>query len=198
MPLPFDNSALQIPIPQKWSALPLHSAFHFLTVIRQSELEHRTPKRRYIRTSRKGFTKQMTHIERRQACIRRLREKMAFTGVLTTENVASTPNNHHNIGKSQNYPVAISQFLQKYADDPAVTVSSTIADIGHALLINSRIFCLNSRSICSPALMTLCGIRGPALITAHRRLLLRTERQLPRQPIQTGYSSSRIACTNIT
>jgi hypothetical protein len=57
---------------------------------------------------------------------------MASTGSLTTENVISTPDTHHNIGKSQNYPVAIGQFLVKYADDPAVKVRSTIADIDDA------------------------------------------------------------------
>jgi hypothetical protein len=36
----------------------------------KGELEHRSPKARYTRTSRKGFIKQMTQIERRQARIR--------------------------------------------------------------------------------------------------------------------------------
>jgi len=178
---------------------PSHTQYStLLTVTRQSELEHRTPKRRYIRTSRKGFTKQLTHIERRQACIRRLREEMASTGSLTTETVASTHNTHHNIGKSQNYPVAIGEFLQKYADDPAVKVGSAIAHKGHPLLINSRIFCPNSRSICFPASMTPCRIRGPVPITMCCRRLSRARRQLHRQPTQTGYSSSQIACTDIT
>lgn len=42
----------------------------FLT---QGELEHRSPKSRYTCTDRKGFIKQLTVIERRQARIRRIR-----------------------------------------------------------------------------------------------------------------------------
>ena len=42
----------------------------------QSELEHRIPKSRYKRTSRKKFIKQLTEIEWRQARLRRIRQKL--------------------------------------------------------------------------------------------------------------------------
>ena len=120
-----------------------------LTVTPQSELEHQTPKGRYLRTSHKGFIKQLTQIEWRQASIRRLRENLASTGTLTIEDVLSAPEAHHNIGKSQNYPVMIGQFLQRHAGDPAVTVGNESRP-NHSFLISPRIFCLNSRSIYCP------------------------------------------------
>ena len=40
------------------------------------ELEHRSPKSRYRRTNRKDFEKQLGDIERRQAHIRRIRQKL--------------------------------------------------------------------------------------------------------------------------
>ncbi len=46
----------------------------------QMELEHRSPKSRYRRTSHKQFEKQLGHIERRQARIRRIRQKLNASG----------------------------------------------------------------------------------------------------------------------
>jgi hypothetical protein len=89
----------------------------------QAELEHRTPKSRYTRTSKKDFTKQLAQIERRQARIRRIRERLVKTKMPTPESVARNPDEPYNIGKSQNLPVNISHFLQKHLDDPAVKVS---------------------------------------------------------------------------
>src|ERR1700749_20611 len=67
----------------------------------KGELEHRSPKARYTRTSHKGFIKQMTQIERRQARIRRIRAKHQQTGNSSNEDVARSPEAHHIIGKSQ-------------------------------------------------------------------------------------------------
>jgi hypothetical protein len=92
----------------------------------QGELEHRTPKARYTRTSRKDFIKQLTQIERRQARIRRIRERCQKEGRSTSEKVASTVDSHHVIAKSQNHPESIPIFLQKNAGDPAVKVCAIL------------------------------------------------------------------------
>lgn len=90
----------------------------------QGELEHRTPKTRYSRTSRKGFLKQMTQIERRQARIHRIREKLGVS-YLPPEpiaNDAASLNAHYHIGKSQNESKHIVLFVQNNRGDPAVKV----------------------------------------------------------------------------
>jgi hypothetical protein len=66
----------------------------------------------------------MTHIERRQSHIRRLRENLSGKGRLATENVPTQLDVHYNIAKSQNHPVSIPQFLQQHAGDPAIAVGS--------------------------------------------------------------------------
>ena len=64
----------------------------------------------------------MTRIERRQARIRRIRERYRDAGGAVHEKVPDTPDVHHVIGKSQNYPQVIPLFLKKYEGDPAVKV----------------------------------------------------------------------------
>jgi hypothetical protein len=89
----------------------------------QGELEHRSPKARYTRTSRKRFIKQMTQIERRQARLRRIRAKHhKEAGNVMNEDIARSPEAHHHIGKSQNFPENICSFVQKNRGDPAVKV----------------------------------------------------------------------------
>ncbi|EDQ99293.1 uncharacterized protein LACBIDRAFT_335113 [Laccaria bicolor S238N-H82] len=57
-----------------------------------SELELRNPKSRYKRTSRKKFIKQLTEIERRQAQLRRIRQKLnAREGFMTKLNTHLLP-----------------------------------------------------------------------------------------------------------
>jgi hypothetical protein len=57
---------------------------------RQVELEHRASKARYARTSRKAYVKQLTAIERRQARLCRIRDKLAKNGHLTHETVSDS------------------------------------------------------------------------------------------------------------
>jgi hypothetical protein len=88
------------------------------------ELEHRTPKSRYLRTSRKNFEKQLTQIERRQARIRRIRQRFNEAGktALTPEKGPESSSCKYHIGKSQNYPVNLGVFVQESRHDPAVQV----------------------------------------------------------------------------
>lgn len=86
-------------------------------------MEHRSPKARYTRTSRKDFIKQMTQIERRQVRIRRIRARYRKTGSPLNEDIARSPEARYIIGKSQNFPENIPLFLEKNRHDPAVKVA---------------------------------------------------------------------------
>ena len=92
--------------------------------MQQSELEHHTPKSRYFRTDRKGFLKQLTQIERRQARIHCIKARIAKDGGSTYESepVANTLQEHHHIGLAQNRYEHIGTFLRKHAGDPAIQV----------------------------------------------------------------------------
>lgn len=86
-------------------------------------MEHRTPKSRYLRTSRKGFLKQLTQIERRQARIRRIRKNLGKDEeARTSQDVAISLEARYQIGKTQNQPVDLMSFIYKNAADPAVKV----------------------------------------------------------------------------
>ena len=87
----------------------------------QGELEHQTSKSRYARTSRKMFLPQLASIKRRQAhihCIHAQREAWK-----RDDPTLDMPDQHHFIGRSQNFPEDISIFVQKNSDDPAIEVS---------------------------------------------------------------------------
>jgi hypothetical protein len=101
------------------------SDLSLLMSVTQGELEHRTSKARYGRTSRKDYIKQMTRLERRQSRLRHIREKLGTQKTVMDDEVASTgtPDLHHYIGKSQNTPLHIGTYLQRYAGDPAIKVS---------------------------------------------------------------------------
>jgi hypothetical protein len=90
----------------------------------KGELEHRTPKARYKRTSRKFFNAQMAKIERREARIRRIRERLSpgRAKKIQVNGAASTPHLSYHIGKNQNNPEHIQNFLQHNSGDPAVKV----------------------------------------------------------------------------
>jgi hypothetical protein len=106
-------------------------------------LEHRTAKSRYIRTNRKGTTLQLAQIERREARIRRIREKISAVGnsVDHEEYHPGTPNAHHIIGKSQARPENIFLFQRNHAGDPAAAVrdnSKTVVFLHADLLLEFR------------------------------------------------------------
>lgn len=83
-------------------------------------MEHRNPKARYRRTSKKYFVKQITQIERRIHKLRLIRRRNNPDSYEKGEVV--TPELHHHIGKSQNDAEHIGTFLSKNAGDPAVKV----------------------------------------------------------------------------
>ncbi len=71
------------------------------------ELEHRSPKSRYLRTSRKDFEAQLSRIERRQTRIRRIRQKLddhiKNHQALAHEKAPETHTLDYHIGKTQNH-----------------------------------------------------------------------------------------------
>lgn len=82
------------------------------------ELEHRSPKSRYLRTSRKDFELQLSRIERRQARIHRIRQKLdALTNnrtVLEYEQGPDSPTSDYHIGKTQNHALDLGSLARQY------------------------------------------------------------------------------------
>lgn len=89
----------------------------------KGELEHRTPKARYKRTDKKVFVRQLAQIERREARLRRIRARTDNSVQYQEDPMASTPQQHHHIGISQNHWQHVGTFLQGNAGDPAVLVN---------------------------------------------------------------------------
>lgn len=116
----------QIPTLLRWCAFSLYFSPKTTNINGKSELEHRTSKARYRRTSRKDFVKQMTQIERRQTRIRRIREKLAHTEYARDEDASTSPGAHHHIGKSQNNPEHFGRFLERNSGDPAIKVAKQL------------------------------------------------------------------------
>ena len=87
----------------------------------QGELEHRTSKVRFTRTSRKGYIHQLASIEWRQACIRCIHLKC--DALRLADPVPNKPEEHHVIGQSQNFLEDLACFIQANMGDPVVEVS---------------------------------------------------------------------------
>ena len=89
-------------------------------------MEHKSPKSRYLRTSRKNFEKELGCIERRQARIRRIRQKIdnsrKIQNVLKHEKGPEELDCAYHIGKTQDYPLDLRVFTQEKFHDPAAKV----------------------------------------------------------------------------
>ncbi|KJA13591.1 hypothetical protein HYPSUDRAFT_151446 [Hypholoma sublateritium FD-334 SS-4] len=127
-----ENAAGALPKVLNLNTYKDHSLGDYVETIRQCgtvdsystesmELEHRSPKSRYLRTNRKDFEKQLGSIERRQARIRRIRQKLSsraretFVHEKAPESSAST----YHIGKTQSHPLDLGVFARDYCRDPA-------------------------------------------------------------------------------
>lgn len=65
----------------------------------------------------------MAQIERRQACLRKMRSKLGKPkNPAIHDSVALDPQSHHHIGKSENEPEHIGTFLKMHQGDPAIMV----------------------------------------------------------------------------
>ena len=87
----------------------------------QGELEHRNSKTRYRRTSKKHFVKQLAQIERRQARLRRIRQRIP-KAASSIEVAPQNPKAGYQIGQSDKLSKDIGAFLRSHAGDPAVKV----------------------------------------------------------------------------
>ena len=105
------------------SQLSCYPVFNLL----QGELEHRTPKMRYKRTDRKQFVKQLAQIERREARIHRLRMHQSGDHPTGEEECTVSPDVHHTIGQTENFPEHAGLFVQRHSGDPAVEVCACIS-----------------------------------------------------------------------
>ncbi|KAF8059028.1 hypothetical protein FPV67DRAFT_1426930 [Lyophyllum atratum] len=92
----------------------------------KGELEHRTPKGNYKRTSKKQFQRQLPQIERRQSRLRRIRQSLIAEssnrhGNSDSESGPSSqdPTVHYHIGTSENVHEHITTFLQSPPNDLA-------------------------------------------------------------------------------
>lgn len=80
-----------------------------------------------MHTDRKHFVKQLTCIECRQAHICRIRtiNNSGRQTMVISEATTAKPEEHHFIGKSQNFPINIHTFLLENQQDPAIKVKVT-------------------------------------------------------------------------
>lgn len=102
---------------------------HFSTVVVfsftiQGELEHRTPKARYPRTSRKFFVGQLTNIDRRETRLRRIRGRLSRSLETQQDPTSRAAEEHHHIGTSEASYEHIGTFLRSGAGDPALKVKT--------------------------------------------------------------------------
>ena len=86
-----------------------------------------------MRTSRKAYVSQLAAIERRQARIQQIRMRQEMLS--TTDPTPEVPEQHHVIGKSQNFLNDINVFLQDNSGDPAVKASSLVVFTADTKLI---------------------------------------------------------------
>jgi hypothetical protein len=96
-------------------------------------LEHRNPKRRYCRTDRKTFTRQLTQIERRQTRLRRIKQRQQQRASRAeVDETASDPQLHHHIGLSEKIFDDFGYYLRSHAKDPAMKVSNFLLRGDHS------------------------------------------------------------------
>ncbi len=91
------------------------------------ELEHRSGKSRYRRTNRKEFEKQLSQIERRQARIRRIRQRLnarirAEESFIREKRPEWAAEGAYHIGKTQNHPLDVRVLAKESCHDPAAKV----------------------------------------------------------------------------
>ena len=101
---------------------------NLLSIIYQSEREHRTSKGWYLQTNGRSVPQQLVKIEQQQCHIHMICENLnVFHPQRNLENVVVDPNIRYNMGTSQKFPVHILTFLQRNEGDPAIKVRMPIS-----------------------------------------------------------------------
>jgi hypothetical protein len=91
----------------------------------KGELEHCMPKGRYRHTDRRRFVRQLTQIERRQARLRRIKQRQQRQAPRSEVNeTAFDPKIHHHIGQSEKIYDDFGLYLRNHAKDPAIKVKN--------------------------------------------------------------------------
>ena len=152
----------------------------------QGELEHRTSKVRYARTSHKAYISQLASIERRQARIRRIRMKRDALNLV--DPIPDKAEEHHVIGQSQNFSEDLTRFVQAGMGDPAVEVSPCSSYDFVARLIAMTYhehFILKLRAHILPRIAAIHQETNPraALDSAALNLLQVSNETIPQSPI---------------
>lgn len=99
-----------------------------ISIIYQSEREHRTSKGRHVRTNGRSIPQQLSKIEQRQRRIRMIRENLNGSHLQRDpEDIITDPNTSYNMGTSQNLSVHVPTFLQRNEGDPAIKVRIPIS-----------------------------------------------------------------------
>ncbi|KAG6905478.1 hypothetical protein DXG01_002467 [Tephrocybe rancida] len=104
------------------------------------ELEHKTVKARYPRTNKQNFVPQMARHERRNARIHRIRQRglhnNLYGRVPDGEDNAGPilPELHHVIGKTENSPVNLVDFVNDHVRDPSTEVRTALGRLDNELM----------------------------------------------------------------
>lgn len=115
----------------------IYLVFLWTYLLAQSELNHRTSKANYLRTSKNNPAKQLASIERRQSNLDKImhaRESVACNSsghrTQRPENLQSEqitdfdPGNRYHIARSQKNPLVVGSWLRENDEDPALQVMS--------------------------------------------------------------------------
>jgi len=123
----------------------------------KGEVSHRNPKTSFTCTSKQNYVKQLAQIERRQMRIHRIQQRLQRSQVsngflANTSDSINTGStllaDHYKIGKSQNHPVDLTEFLRNNAGDPAIQVCHFLHHLSAIQWQNSRTSYLVSRHTC--------------------------------------------------
>lgn len=128
----------------------------------QPELEHRKPKRRFVRTSRKLFVRQLARIERREARVRRIRQRLYGKTKRTKQDDEGMPGPeiHHHMGKTENDWLEMGSFLRDNNGDPAIKVGPFI-NLNLYLSLNHWHLGLSAETQKSPSAPYSVNLKGP-------------------------------------
>ncbi|KAI0666517.1 hypothetical protein C8Q78DRAFT_984030 [Trametes maxima] len=127
---PPDAHAMPVPAADGLHTYKLHSLGDYTASIRHigtldsystknGELEHRTVKRRFERTSKKNYTTQLANIERREENLQRMTDALGPS----LERSESTPfpeSDHYHMGKSEKNRIYLSRYLRQHSGDCAI------------------------------------------------------------------------------
>ena len=105
--------------------------------------------------NKRNFIPQLASIEQHQTCIHQIRTEIKTQKKL--DPVPDVPDQHHIIGKSQNFLVDIVPFMQRHLNDPAAAVgfSGILISISYSLISQDFVHKLKSHLL--PCIQVMHG-----------------------------------------